>query len=251
MKRTMKFFARLYPSSWRARYGAELECLLEETRPSVRDAFDILLGALKMQITTRSFRRTMLACAGAGILAATAISFAVPVHYQSQVSLMLTPADEPVNLLVRKVAKTVLRPESLASIIQENNLYPRERAAMSLDDVISKMRTKIRVTTVPPGLPGNRDALTFIIQFDYPDPHVAQQVDSELISRFMESIARSGESAAETHPLQDLRFTLRELDPPSFAGPNRTRFAAVGLLTGIFCGVMLALVARARRITAG
>lgn len=42
MKRAMRLFAQLYPSGWRARYGAELECLLEETKPSVHDALDIL-----------------------------------------------------------------------------------------------------------------------------------------------------------------------------------------------------------------
>lgn len=249
MKRMMKLLARLYPSSWRNRYGAELECLLEDARPTVRDAFDILWGAFKMQITTWSFGRITLACAVAGILAATAISFAVPAHYQSQVALTVTPGDEAGNFLVDKAAKTALSSESLASIIRENNLYPRERAAMSLDDVIHKMRSKIRVNTVPTGLPGDRDALTFIIQFDYPDPHVAQQVDSELISRFLESHVEM----TMTAPLNHWRSTFHVLDPPSLpqapAGPNRTRFAAVGLLAGILFGLAIAIAAGTRRIT--
>jgi hypothetical protein len=33
MKRTMRFLARLYPSSWRKRYGAELDALLEDATP--------------------------------------------------------------------------------------------------------------------------------------------------------------------------------------------------------------------------
>ena len=248
MKRTMRFLARLYPSGWRARYGDELECLLEETRPSIHGAFDILWGALKMQMTTWSFRRIMLACTVAGIIAATAISFAVPAHYKSQVTLTVTLADEASDFLVAKAAKIALSSESLTSIIRENNLYPRERAAMSLNDIIGKMRSKIRVISLPAGSPRNRDALTFIVQFDYPDPHVAQQVDSELISRFLES------HATMANPLNDSRSTFRVLDPPSLpqgpAGPNRTRFAAVGLFTGILCGVMLAIAARTRRSTA-
>jgi capsular polysaccharide biosynthesis protein len=246
MKRTMRFLALLYPSDWRARYGDELEGLLEETRPCMRDAFDILWGALKMQMTTWSFGRIMLACVAAGILAATTISFALPVHYQSQVTLTVTPASSAGNLLVSDLAKIVLSPESLASIIRENNLYPRERATMSLDDVISKTRGKIRVTALPADLPSNRDALTFIIQFDYPDARVAQQVDSALISSFMESVV-------ETARLQRSRFTYRVQDPPNLpqrpAGPNRTRFAALGLFAGILMGLALAIAARTPRTT--
>ena len=254
MKRAMRFFTRLYPSSWRARYGAELECLLEETKPSLRDAFDILWGAFKMQMTTWSFRRIMLVCAAAGILAATAISFAVPVHYQSHVTLMVMPASESGTLLVTNAAKSVFSSESLASIIRENNLYPRECAAMSLDDVIGKMRHNIRVIPVRAGSLDNREALAFLIQFDYPDAHIAQRVDGELTSSFLESAlaARTHELAMQTiAPMPDSNLRFSVLDPPSLpqapAGPNRTRFAAVGLLSGILCGVMLAIIARMRR----
>lgn len=201
-----------------------------------------------MQITTWNFRRIMLACPVAGLLAATAISFAVPVHYQSHVTLMVMPACESGNLLVNKAAKTALSPESLASIIRENNLYPRERATMSLDDVIGKMQSKVRVVPLSAGSSGNRDALAFSIQFDYPDPSVAQQVDSELTARFMESHARM------LALLLDSRSTFRVLDPPTLphvpAGPNRTQFAAVGLFTGILVGLAVAITSRARRTTA-
>jgi hypothetical protein len=37
---------RLYPGAWRRRYGAEMEALLEERRPTVRERLDLLRGAL-------------------------------------------------------------------------------------------------------------------------------------------------------------------------------------------------------------
>jgi hypothetical protein len=52
MKRTMRFLVWLYPSTWRKRYGAEFEALLEDATPSAQDAFDVFWGALKMQMTT-------------------------------------------------------------------------------------------------------------------------------------------------------------------------------------------------------
>lgn len=205
----------------------------------------------------------MLACAAAGILVATAISFAIPVHYLSWGNLILTPGDKPGNLvvngdlLVAKLARNVFSRESLASVIQKNNLYPRERAAMSLDDVIAKMRSKVSVIPLPVGSPANPDALVFSIRFDYPDPRVAQQVDSELTSRFLESAVTARIHELETQttaPLPDSHFTFSVLDPPSLpqapAGPNRTQFAAVGLATGILCGLTLAIAARMRRNTA-
>ena len=42
MKRILKFLARLYPSGWHNRYGAELDALLEDGKPRTRDAFDVL-----------------------------------------------------------------------------------------------------------------------------------------------------------------------------------------------------------------
>jgi hypothetical protein len=58
MKQILKLLARLYPAEWRRRYGAEYEALLEAHEPRVRDAFDVLWSAMKMQATSLEF------CAG-------------------------------------------------------------------------------------------------------------------------------------------------------------------------------------------
>lgn len=52
MKRAMKFFARLYPSSWRARYAAEFDALLDDISPSLGDLFDVLADVLRVRLTT-------------------------------------------------------------------------------------------------------------------------------------------------------------------------------------------------------
>jgi hypothetical protein len=165
MKQAMRFLAQLYPSSWRKRYGAELDALLEDATPSVRDAFDVFWGALKMQMTTRGFGRITLACSVAGILVAGAVSFAAPVHYLSQAIFTATPADESTRRLVNNLELNIFSRESLTAIIQKHNLYPRERARRSLDNVIDRMARNIRVD--PHASPRNQDALTFVVQFDY------------------------------------------------------------------------------------
>ena len=245
MKRTMRFLARLYPSSWLKRYGEELDALLEDATPSARDAFDIFWGALKMQMTTWTFGRIMLACCLAGILLAAAVSFAVPVHYRSQAVFTVTPASEFTLGMLKDLTRRISSRESLNSVIQEHNLYARERARMPLDDVIDKMKQDITVEALPLASPRNRDRLTFLVLFDYPDPHVAQQVDTELASDFIEGMVRD--------PRLDSHATFQLPDPPSLplrpTGPNRMEFAAIGLVAGLLAGLTLTIVLRSCRTT--
>ncbi len=49
----MSRWLRLYPATWRRRYGDELEALLSERRPGPRDALDLLRGALDARLHPR------------------------------------------------------------------------------------------------------------------------------------------------------------------------------------------------------
>ncbi len=51
----MRWVAQLYPAAWRARYGDELEVLLEDAGPSWTDLFDLLRGASIMQMSGINF----------------------------------------------------------------------------------------------------------------------------------------------------------------------------------------------------
>jgi hypothetical protein len=48
-----KRLVRLYPIAWRARYGEELETLLEERPPGLYDVVDVFLGALDAHLRLR------------------------------------------------------------------------------------------------------------------------------------------------------------------------------------------------------
>ena len=50
MRRLIYFFAKLYPSWWRDRYGAEFTALIEDDAATLRAALNALAGALLMQI---------------------------------------------------------------------------------------------------------------------------------------------------------------------------------------------------------
>jgi hypothetical protein len=245
MKRIVRLVAWLYPSSWRKRYGAEFDALVEDTTLTVRDSFDVFWGALKMQMTTWNFGRITLSCAVAGMLVAAAVSFALPAHYLSQATLIVTPADEstrglPNNLMER----SIFNREVLASLIQAHNLYPRERTRAPLDVVIDKMKSNIQVVSILPASPGNGGTLTFTIRFEYPDRYVAQQINEELLTRLIEG---------NLHAQPDSHWTFYVPTNPSLpawpVAPNRTRFAAVGLFAGLLAGLTLAGVAKSRSST--
>jgi hypothetical protein len=61
MKRTIHFAVYLYPAWWRARYGPELDALLDDMSPGFGDLLNIAKGALLMQFS-RLARAWRLLC---------------------------------------------------------------------------------------------------------------------------------------------------------------------------------------------
>jgi hypothetical protein len=266
MKRMLKILAQLYPTAWRNRYGAEYEALLDDATPRTRDAFDVFLGALKMQITTWSLVRITLATCLFGILAALALSCSLPPRYVAQTVItvyrgnasgLVPTSPEEITDELRGMTDAVLSTDDLSPLIQKYNLYPKERATMPLDAVLNQMRHNIDILRLRPGAHSNA-AGGFALQFRYADPHTAQSVDSELTSLFMTGNLRSKEAAASdqlqsgllrVQPQSGLVFVVN--DPPALpqkpSFPNRRLFGASGLLAGLTGGLMLAAIARARR----
>ena len=60
----MKRLVRLYPSSWRKRYGAELEALADDVGPGIAGSLDLVLGAAAAYAAVVRGNR-VLAAAGA------------------------------------------------------------------------------------------------------------------------------------------------------------------------------------------
>jgi len=262
MRRVIRFLARLYPSRWRKRYGDEFDALLEDAPSKPRDAFDILWGAFRMQISTWTFGRITLACALIGVLASVAISFTWPASYVSEATIKMTPEQIPesgdsasINQAmwdrVASMQQVILSRNVLTSIIQQYNLYPRERTRSDLDDVIENMRKHIVVQPVAPAPPG-RVIPAFVIRFDYPDALLAQRVTARLMAGFIDVPVRQPITDRDVNPRSGMR--LEPLDTPSLPtrpfGPNRATIAGAGLFAGLLAGLTLAFVIRSRRRTA-
>ena len=150
--------ARLYPRSWRARYGDEFDALLDDAGGGVRVFADVLGGALKMQLLTGSYWRPAALAALAGAILAGAISLRVPDRYVSSAVVKVGATD-----LAAQQLQEVLSRTSLAALIQRPSmrLYPGERYRMPMEDIVEQMRTRdIRV---------RRSGDTLTISFEYPD----------------------------------------------------------------------------------
>src|ERR1700719_1952772 len=73
--RWIRWVARLYPTAWRKRYGAEFDIFLEDASLGWRDLWDVWCGALKMHIERWSFRKLAIACGLAGAMLGAGVAF--------------------------------------------------------------------------------------------------------------------------------------------------------------------------------
>jgi hypothetical protein len=261
MKRLLKLLARLYPSAWRNRYATEYEALLDDATPRPQDAFNILWGAFKMQLTSWTFTRIVLPSCVAGLLAAIAVSFTVPPRFVAKTVVSITAIDKSKTAdMIARANNAVqideiqrdhptLNKKWLAVGISAYNLYPRERASMPPDAVINKMMKDIDIRLVPRG---NGDASTIdcIISFKYSDPKLAQSVDRDLAGRFWQAMVSTRTDSIPTYPLPSIvRFGIKWPDLPQKPFfPRRILFGIYGLLTGLGAGLTLAAILEPRRV---
>jgi uncharacterized protein involved in exopolysaccharide biosynthesis len=249
MRQLIHWAARLYPAAWHKRYGGELDALIEDIQPQWEDLFNVLLGALRMQMTTRNSLKILGAVTLAGALAAGVFAFRTPDRYVSTAVVRITPAgpaDSNHQRALDRLAELeqeVFSRTSLAQIIQQPalNLYPEDRKSVPLEDVVEKMRNKALRIQVAPAQNGSVPA--FVISFEYPDKYKAQAVVRELVNSFFRqnNLERGNQAPSGA-------VNLVILDPPNLPqrrlGPNRSMIVGAGLLGGAVLGLLVVLVWR-------
>jgi hypothetical protein len=126
MSRLVKLLVRLYPFSWRNRYEAEFEALLEDVPPTWRGSVDILKEAVAMQLR----RMSVVAFGGlAGLLLGLCVFLAIPNTYVSKSLIVLERQStnrKGYTDRVRIMAVNVLSRSTLATLIHTYQLYPTE-----------------------------------------------------------------------------------------------------------------------------
>ena len=239
MKRLAWWAARLYPAAWRARYGAEMDALLEDVGPGGGDLWDIVRGALFMQMTNLSFWKILAGCTLAGVLAAGIWSVTLPTRYVSTAVMRIGGALQALDRLQAVQLETLSR-ASLAEIIIRRNLYPNERKKLPMEDVIEGMRNRdLRIRRV--------DSATLAVEFANENPGAAQATVQALVGRLMEQNAIQGGAAANMEVIGPASL------PPRPTGPNRMRVMAsglgAGLLLGLGCGAIWSITRRKERFS--
>ena len=243
----MRFAAGLYPAAWRARYGEEFEALLEDVGPVWRDVWNVLGGALKMQIVTWSFWKLVPALGMAGAIAAGVAAFTMRTEYLSSGVMRVTPmvvteapgegADLAMAQRVENLRLETLSRTSLAKIIAEENLYPAVIENATIEDAVARMQRDVMIA--PFAVAGGRST-AFRLAFRYPDPSQAQRVTRKLMSQIVDAnVTTARESPTPT--------TVEVLDFASQASPiwpNRPVMIGVGLAAGLLLGLIAVGVRR-------
>jgi uncharacterized protein involved in exopolysaccharide biosynthesis len=161
-------------------------------QPDIEDYIDML----------RRYRSWVIGPAFAGFVIAVVVAFCWPDTYESRAVMRISPQSVSPSLVegvattsmaqrLDQISVEILGRTSLMSIIQEPtlNLYPKERAHVTLDEVAEKMRTKdikIDLYDAPGASSSAHGARAFRVSFRYVDRFKAQAVVREITGKFEE-----------------------------------------------------------------
>lgn len=197
MKRLARLLIRLYPATWRQRYGDELEALMDDAGPSFASLADLTLGGIRARYDRISRLRFAALLGVFGGLTGLAVSFLFSPVYKATGVLKVSVSGDPDALAHAdwQLSEYSLRAKGLvqsraflSATIQAAgmNLYQQERSQMPLEEVEEIMRQNLVISISPPLLAHSQTAV-FTVDFRYPDPDAATAVVREVISKIAET----------------------------------------------------------------
>ena len=150
-------------------------------------------------------------------IAGVVTAFVLPTVYRSTATLLVQSQDLPSSIVdapssgvieqrIAKIREKVLSRGDLVALIEQNDLYTKERAKQPLSKIIDKMRLSTTVGALAGdigqsgGATGNTVAIN--MSFDYPDPSKAQAVLQSYVTSFL----RMDNEAVETQANLTTRF---------------------------------------------
>jgi polysaccharide chain length determinant protein (PEP-CTERM system associated) len=113
---------------------------------------------------------------------------------------------------LKSMTQEILSRTRLESLIKQFNLYPGQRTQMTMDEVVDLMRKDIAIELAQASEKEDQPTLMFHISYSAESPQIAQQLNSELTSLFIEKSleARAQQSASTTSFLQSQLETARK-----------------------------------------
>ncbi|MGH9348919.1 MAG: GumC family protein [Vicinamibacterales bacterium] len=145
-----------------------------------------------------------------GLFVALLVSASLPNLYQSDTLIAIVPQRVPDTFVRSTVTlRTEERLDAIATqvtsrtlieqMVQQFDLYPKERRELPMEDVVELMRRNIEVQPEAPrrGPRGPEPLHAFHVRFTYPDAQIAAHVTQRLGSLFVDQNARDRGALAE------------------------------------------------------
>jgi hypothetical protein len=231
MKKLLHVLIRFYPRSWRDRYEAELSALLDQSPPQPAHAFDLLKGALTMQIRRGNIALTPLAFGLAGAALTVAALSLIPRPFESRAVVSVRTTG---NLAADTLIQSTLTSAELRRMVDEFHLYPGN------SDPVEKLRDSISTAPLYRG-----GANAFELKVRDSDPVLARTLTRDLVARVIDGnirrrMAEIEEEARRTGqppaPLERKGQTVELMSPATLPtmplGPNRA--VSLGILAASF-----------------
>ena len=207
VRRWIRIASRLYPSRWRRRYGAEFDALLEDTRPTLKNALDVAWGALEMHMKMLTFSKLAVLCGVSGAILAAVMAVRMPGKYVSEAVIRVSGDAQSVRLFRDRVLPRALTPKHDISITN-----PNSRA-------------------------GRPNEFDFTVRYSDRDAAQAEITGHQIVSRIVKASLLEGIKASA-------RTQVRLLSPlkltDTVVRPNRPLVTALGFGAGLALASLLA-----------
>jgi LPS O-antigen subunit length determinant protein (WzzB/FepE family) len=235
MNRLARWMIRLYPASWQARYGDEMEALLSDAGADARTVGDLARGCVRMQLKAWPFPLLALVLGLTGVLAGAGVSFLMPNRYMSRATLRVENTASRAAAIeeITRLRSAVTARMSLARMINQVGLYPDRLQTTPLEDVIEEMRRDIRIDLATS--PKHPEAIALAVRFEYGDRLKAQQSVAALVTAFEKEFAA---------PLMGLHILDAPSLPQTPVKPNRPLIAVAGGFLGLAMATIISLARR-------
>jgi uncharacterized protein involved in exopolysaccharide biosynthesis len=145
-------------------------------------------------------RYYVLACFLVMLTVGVVAAFGLPRTYRSTATLLVQSQDLPTSIVesptngaveqrIARIREQVLSRGDLIQLIEQNDLYPRERRTQPLSKIIEKMRHSTSVGALSSDIGQQsgtqNNTIAIAMSFDYPDPGKAQAVLQRFVSKFL------------------------------------------------------------------
>ena len=147
---------------------------------------------------------------------AAAVAAWMPATYRSTATILIEQQQIPQDLVrstvtsyadqrVQTISQRVMTTANLSKIIEKYNLFADERKSQSMQTVVNRMRSNVKLEMVdakvvdPRSGSAKQATIAFTLSFDSASPKQAQQVANEMVSLFLdENLRKRQEAARET-----------------------------------------------------